>query len=199
MALDRQMILVAALDRLDQDGIEGVTMRRLANALGVQAPSIYWHYAGKPALVDAMANALLDGVARGNADLSDFRSLLRRSAREFRHALASRRDGALLYADSADTGENMRRLTRATIEALGKAHFDAETATRTSAALFRYTLGFSIEEQARARRADATPPAEDTDASFTFGVDLIVNGLGAPPPPNADRSADLIKAWRKLG
>jgi TetR/AcrR family tetracycline transcriptional repressor len=199
MALDRQMILAAALDQLDQAGLEGVTMRRLAQALGVQAPSIYWHYEGKPALVDAMANALLDGVARGTADSSDFRAVLRRSAREFRHALAARREGALLYAQSTVKGENMHRLSQAAIDALRAAHFDPDTAIGTSAALFHYTLGLSVEEQARPYRAGDAGSGDDADSHFTFGIDLIINGLGAPPPANADRSADLIKAWRKLG
>ena len=49
MALDRARILAAALALLTQDGLEGLTMRRLAASLGVKAASLYWHYAGKQA------------------------------------------------------------------------------------------------------------------------------------------------------
>jgi AcrR family transcriptional regulator len=56
-------VLAGALDLLDTDGLEGLTMRKLAAHLGVQAGALYWHFQSKRALLDAVADALLADVA----------------------------------------------------------------------------------------------------------------------------------------
>src|SRR5260370_28603336 len=58
----QELIVQAALTLLDEVGLEGLTMRRLATALKIQAPSLYWHFPNKQALLDGMADAIF-GVA----------------------------------------------------------------------------------------------------------------------------------------
>ena len=115
MALDRQIIVAAALDQLDQHGLEGFSMRRLAAALGVQAPSIYWHYPDKTALFDDMADALLQGVASQPDDAADYAAVLRHMAGQLRDALRRRRDGALVYAGTFVVRDNVLRLAETVI------------------------------------------------------------------------------------
>src|SRR6218665_3603504 len=110
MPLESPAIIAAALDLLDQAGLDGLTMRKLAEALDVQAPSLYWHFPGKPALLDAMANALLEDVARVPVDGLSYQVVLRRSSDELRRALQARRDGARVYAGTFVMGENVLRL-----------------------------------------------------------------------------------------
>ena len=43
MALDKRQIVTEALALLDADGLDGVTLRKLAARLGVQQPTLYWH------------------------------------------------------------------------------------------------------------------------------------------------------------
>ena len=45
--IERDTVVTTALELLDEVGIDGLTMRRLAQALDVQAPSLYWHFANK--------------------------------------------------------------------------------------------------------------------------------------------------------
>ena len=52
-------VVAAALDLLDQKGLDGLTLRDVAAAVHVQAPALYWHFASKRDLVDAMAQAML--------------------------------------------------------------------------------------------------------------------------------------------
>jgi AcrR family transcriptional regulator len=63
MALSRQGILDAAVALADANGIEAVTMRRLADELGVEAMSLYHHTPNKEALLDGMVDVLFDEVA----------------------------------------------------------------------------------------------------------------------------------------
>ena len=61
--LDRQTVVCAALRLLDRVGIEGLTVRKLAAELGVQAPALYWHFKSKQQLLDEMAStAFIDAV-----------------------------------------------------------------------------------------------------------------------------------------
>ena len=63
-AIARDNIVDAAFKLLDEAGMEGVTLRKVACSLGIRAPSLYWHFKSKQALVDAMADAMIVDVAR---------------------------------------------------------------------------------------------------------------------------------------
>lgn len=205
MALERTTIIAAALDLMDEAGLDGLTMRRLADALNVQAPSLYWHFASKPALLDAMANALLEDVASTPDGSADFRTILRRSADELRAALQSRRDGARVYASTSVMGENVLRLMQTMMEALDVGGFDPETSTRASVSLLHYVLGFAIEEEAWRGRRSADPTVEaglrhfiagDENARFDFGVDLILTGLSGHRSSEASQMDAFIRAFK---
>lgn len=59
MALQRETVARAALHVLDEVGLEGLTMRRLAAYLEVQNPSLYWHFTNKQELINCMAELMI--------------------------------------------------------------------------------------------------------------------------------------------
>src|ERR1043165_9533546 len=62
MALSRERILDAALALLDRDGLEALSMRKLGEALGVEAMSLYNHVPNKAALLDGIHELILTSV-----------------------------------------------------------------------------------------------------------------------------------------
>ncbi len=60
--LDRDRIVAVAVDLADADGIESLSMRSLARALGVEAMSLYHHVANKDDLLDGMVDAVFTAV-----------------------------------------------------------------------------------------------------------------------------------------
>ena len=60
--LSRDAILDRALAIADADGIDAVSVRRLARELGVTPMALYWHFAGKEALLHALGDRLLGGL-----------------------------------------------------------------------------------------------------------------------------------------
>jgi AcrR family transcriptional regulator len=56
--VNRKIIVNAALELLNESGLDGVTVRGLAARLGVQNPALYWHFPSKLALLDEMAQQL---------------------------------------------------------------------------------------------------------------------------------------------
>ncbi|MBY6265337.1 TetR family transcriptional regulator [Azospirillum sp. 412522] len=206
MRVQRQDIIDAAMALLDEGGVDGLTMRRLAGALRIQAPSLYWHFAGKQALLDAMADALLAEMVLPEEEMP-WDAWLRAVATEFRRALKSRRDGARVFAGTFPATDNVLRISDHIIARLRAAGADERLAVRTLFTLQYFVLGFTIEEQATmpppggqgegvnliqvaqrltAEQAARYPNAaatvrllasDDDDARFRFGLDRLIDGL----------------------
>jgi TetR/AcrR family tetracycline transcriptional repressor len=203
LALERDVITATALNLLDTEGLERLTMRRLADALGVQAPSIYWHFPGKPALLDEMADALLRNVGPDIDPVAPPPVILRQVAGELRAALLARRDGARLFAGTFVARANVLRVVETTMLALARAGFSGTSATTTVFTMFYFVLGFVIEEQARAElpegrvqellqqaagfaaAASLLPELlhPNGDARFAAGLDLILGNQWPPDTP----------------
>jgi AcrR family transcriptional regulator len=60
--LTRQRVVAAAVELADSDGIESISMRRLAQELGVEAMSLYTHVRNKDDLLDGMADAVISQI-----------------------------------------------------------------------------------------------------------------------------------------
>lgn len=147
MALDRDKILAAAFKLLDAEGLEGLTMRRLAQSMGVQAPSLYWHFESRSALLEGMADAMLDGVAHPSNKAETWDEVVRRVGRETRAALRARRDGAKLFAGTYPVSENVFRAADAIMTAIKGAGLSATMAGWATFTLIYFVIGFVIEEQ----------------------------------------------------
>lgn len=97
--LSRDRVLRAAVAIADADGIESVTMRRIGDALGAEAMSLYYHVANKAALLDGIVELVTteinDAVDQIDLPAADWKQAMRRrilSAREImlRHPWAPR-------------------------------------------------------------------------------------------------------------
>lgn len=60
--LSHERICAAALELIDQDGLEEFSTRKLGRVLGCEAMAIYWYYESKDALLDAIVDKLMSGV-----------------------------------------------------------------------------------------------------------------------------------------
>src|SRR5215475_6744049 len=85
--LSRDRILATAIRLADSEGREAVTMRRLGNALGVEAMSLYKHVANKDAILDGLLEGVLAEVELPQAG-GDWEAELRRAAHSLHDALA---------------------------------------------------------------------------------------------------------------
>lgn len=115
--LSKQRIREAALQIIDRDGLSGLSMRKLAVALGVQAASLYSHVSTKEELLHTVANDLADQVDVSGFAGDDWRAALSTWAGSYRAVLAehpnfvpflaygpSRREASLRMADAVHGG-----------------------------------------------------------------------------------------------
>jgi AcrR family transcriptional regulator len=149
--LTKAAIVQAALGLLDDVGMDGLTVRALAARLGVQAPALYWHVAGKRALLDEMATAIWrqigEEIAALPADLP-WRELMTAYAATVRAALLGHRDGAKAFSGSTLTDPDVVRRQETVYENLVRQGFTLPDAARALVLLHDFTIGFCVEEQA---------------------------------------------------
>lgn len=200
--LTRDDVLRAALDLLNETGIDALSTRKLAERLGVQSPTLYWHFKSKAALLDAMSQAvLLESRAREAPAASErWQDWLLADGRSFRHALLAYRDGARLHAGTRP-GEAQRESIEARLQLLCAAGFEPGPATLLMMSVGRFVVGWVLEEQS-AQAPDAPPSSTlkgpdaaqypllaagwqqtvggDADAVFDAALRLLVNGAASP-------------------
>jgi TetR/AcrR family tetracycline transcriptional repressor len=170
--LDRDKIVRAALQLLDEVGLDKLSTRTLADWLGVKSPALYWHFKSKGALVDAMAEAMLGDASWPDppAPGDDAAIWLADRGRAFRRALLAHRDGARVHAGTRPSPDQLSALNEQ-VAALTAAGFTPTDAARAALAVSRYTIGWVLEEQARAERPPTTGPAEG--AKRTASADTV--------------------------
>jgi len=195
----REEVVSAALELLDLVGLDGLSTRRLAEKLGVESATLYWHFRDKAALLAEIASLVL---ARHHTldvpgDTADWPVWFADNARSFRRALLACRDGALLHAGTTPNPVELARILPkvAYLVRAGLTETDAQMALMAAS---QFTVGCVLEEQARDSRS-ALPEHQrkevsksknaqapklalaispiDPNVAFEFGLDLIVSGL----------------------
>ncbi len=141
----------AGLELLNEVGLQGLTMRRIADRLGVAPPALYWHVENKQQLLDAMATVMfrraMIGLEAPRQDES-FDNWAADWARRLRSNLLRYRDGGKVFAGTAIADDLMYRTVELFLRALQDAGFGPRDAARCAHLLLHYTTGFVIEEQA---------------------------------------------------
>ncbi|MER6951604.1 TetR/AcrR family transcriptional regulator C-terminal domain-containing protein [Nonomuraea sp. NPDC000554] len=180
--MDRETVIATALDLLDEVGLDAVSTRQLAKRLGVEQPSLYWHFRTKKELLGAMAEVAMAPHATAPLPTpgDDWRDWFRENTRSFRRTLLMRRDGARLHAGSTPIGD-LDRIRRKMnfLVASGVPEQDARMAMLAAS---RFTVGSVLEEQADVAPGDSTDlppdvPPIDHEAAFEAGLTLILDGL----------------------
>ena len=110
-ALTRDALIAASFDVLQRDGIGALTMRSLADRLGVRAASLYWHVRDRGQLLELIASALLDAVPPSE-DGSNWRAAARAIADGLHDVVARHRDAARLLLDAPDAVDASRTAAR---------------------------------------------------------------------------------------
>jgi TetR/AcrR family transcriptional regulator, tetracycline repressor protein len=149
--LTKAAIVQAALDLLDEAGMDGLTVRALAARLGVQAPALYWHVAGKQALLDEMATQIWRRIGAVMSSLPadlPWREILTAYAATVRTELLAHRDGAKAFSGTTLTDPDLIRRQEITFDSLLRQGFTLPDAARGLLLLHDFTIGFCIEEQA---------------------------------------------------
>jgi TetR/AcrR family tetracycline transcriptional repressor len=170
--LTRQHLIDTALRLLDDVGLDGLTVRRLAAELGVQSPALYWHVRGKQELLDGMADEIIRGAGMGPPrDGEPWQEWLGRRARAYRRSVLAHRDGARIVANALVLNPATLRMFDEELTAMVGCGFTPVLALRTIAAINHYVNGSVLQEQTERQETAERPedPLADLAALLDGG------------------------------
>jgi AcrR family transcriptional regulator len=203
--LSRGRVLRAAVALADESGIGSLTMRKLGEALGVEAMSLYNHVANKDELLDGMVDLVFSEIDLPSGG-EDWKTAMRQRAVSARQALSRHRWAIGLMESRTSPGPATLRHHDAVIGSLRASGFSIEMAAHAYSVLDSYIYGFALQEASlpfdtaeetaelaemilKRLPADEYPhlteltvehvlqPGYDYGNEFAFGLDLILDGL----------------------
>lgn len=167
--LTRDRVLAAALDLADTGGIEALTMRGLARALGVEAMSLYHHTPGKSAILDGIVE-LVVGQIELPAGGGDWRSELRSSVVSAHDVLRLHPWACSLLMSAPHIGPARLRHIDALLGCLGRAGLPDDVTDLAYHTIDGHILGFTMWEAGYTNAIRSLPP----DFAAAFVRDLPV-------------------------
>src|SRR4029079_3374945 len=203
--LSRERVLRAAIVDADAGGLEAVTMRRLADELGVAPMALYRHVANRDDLIDGMVDVVF-GELYLPPTRTDWRRAMRKRAISVRDVLARHRWAIGLMESRSNPGPANLRHHDAVIGHLRAAGFDMEAVAHAYSLLDSYIYGFALtkmnlpfqasdeigavaQEMLEPYPLDAYPnlleiltehvmkPGYDYGDEFEYGLDAILDSL----------------------
>jgi AcrR family transcriptional regulator len=204
LPLSRDRILQAALDVVDSGGIESLTMRKLGQALGFEAMSLYNHVANKDDVLDGILDLVL-AESEPPSPAGDWDTAIRTSAISVHEALRRHSWSCTLLLSPGRIRPARLRYMDLLLGRLREAGFSAETTYHAYHVLDGHIFGFSLWEASHTYTAEEVSDFEEKFAqtitvdafpylhehaqqhfsegphrevrAFEFGLDLILDGL----------------------
>ena len=194
-------MLAAARSIADREGVEALTMRRLADALAVMPNSLYSYYPTKDALLDALLDSLLGEIDTAGLDVMGWREALVRIMDDSRRLLLSHPKLVDVFLTRPSAGPNAAHLGEVTFRTLRRAGLEGEEAVGAFRILLIFSLGYAafqaprLGDDERSKRGEsafrnlpgesfpevtniATPLARPPDdETFIAGIGWLIDGI----------------------
>ena len=218
--LTRQAVVEQALALADGEGMDAVTIRRLAELLGVTPMALYWHVKNKDELLTAMADQLLAEVTPQRDPDQPWHVQLRAMVTALLGVMRAHPCApALLATADKVRAANFTRATDTALELLGQAGFSLQEGFLIASQLLHDVIGLVDRQPACAPGMTDQQAAElhrqhrlamqalpidryprvvayavceepDPDSYFAFGLDLLMAGVEAMAQRRAPTAAD---------
>jgi AcrR family transcriptional regulator len=200
-------VLETGVELADRQGLDGLSMRKLADELGVAAMTLYYYVPNKVELVDGMIDIVFSEIEPPSLE-HDWKTAMRRRALSTRAALNRHRWAVGQMEGRTDHGPSNLRLHDAVLGCLRAAGFSLEMTVHAYSVQDAYIYGFALQETDMSSRTPDDFAAEaqrqmsayedvladyphlvevvgghvaesgyDYDTEFLFGLDLILDGL----------------------
>jgi AcrR family transcriptional regulator len=212
MQLTRGRIITKAIELLEAEGVEAVSMHRLATELGCSVMCLYHHVPSKCALLDGVADQVISAIEVTPMPDQSWEERLHAQARAVRKVARTYPRSVLAAVSRRPTSARILRPAENALSALTDAGFGAEDAVAIVRAFLAYIAGSIVREVGVApglaggeggttarpslRAAEfpqitqlsAQQRASNPEADFEFGLALLLQAAAARAP----RSADLV-------
>jgi AcrR family transcriptional regulator len=205
LPLSRDRVLAAAVGLADRSGLESLTMRKLAQELGVEAMTLYYHVQNKDDILAGIVDLVVREFELPSSE-GDWKAAIRRTAISANVALMRHPWAANLMLSGVHVSQARLRYMDAILGRLREAGFSADQTDHAYHALDSHILGYTLwvvgmdlgtEDDLAAMATEflkgfprdelphlaehieqhAKPRRPDDKGDFAFGLDLILDGL----------------------
>src|SRR4051812_26995823 len=189
--ITRDAIVDTALKVLDKEGLDGLSMRRVAEELGTGAASLYWHVGSKDGLLDLVFDRIIGEQHVPDPQPGRWREQLKEVARNMRKAIVSHRDVVEISLGRIPMGPNALDWSERVLAILRSGGVPDRLAVRGVWLLTSVVNGFTMDEN-----ADYTPTTggtEMTDEAAQMASNYVAS-LPRERFPNMVEVADEYQA-----
>jgi AcrR family transcriptional regulator len=187
--LSRDRVLRTALDLVDREGVDGLTMRRLGRELGVEAMSLYGYVDSKEDLIEGVVEQVFRQMPLIVPGPGRWQDRIRRHAQAYRSVLLDHPNAVRLVARRPLGTEGIAAFVESALAELQALGFDLEMADRVLGVVASFTLGHVAEQVGDEVRAGSLArPERDTIDADRFPLLARVGGM---KPTNYDHEFDL--------
>jgi AcrR family transcriptional regulator len=203
--MSRDRVLDAAIGLADAGGIESLTMRRLAQELGVEAMTLYYYVANKDEILNGIADLIVGEIELPPSG-ADWKAAIRKTAISANQVLLRHPWAANLVLSASGFSQARMQYMNALLGCLREAGFSPEMTDLAYHALESHIMGFTLwvvgmnlgsDEDVAALASDflrdfprgelphlaehieqhMKPRDPDDEGAFAFGLDLLLDGL----------------------
>jgi AcrR family transcriptional regulator len=162
--LTKEEVFRAAVALADRGGLESLTMRKLAEELGVGVMSLYYYVPNKDELITAMVDIVFNEIELPSTD-ADWKTAMRQRAISTREALNRHRWAVGLMESRAMPGPASFRVHDAVLGYLREGGFSIEMTVQAYSVLDAYIYGFALQEK--------TVPFEDAEGAAALAQEQV--------------------------
>jgi TetR/AcrR family tetracycline transcriptional repressor len=147
----QQRIIKAALELLDEEGLNNLSLRKLAAKLNIQAPALYWHFKSKEVLIDYMAESILQTEFKDitpRVHDEPWQEWLITLCKRLRKAMKAHRDGSRVVAGAhLYPAVTLIQIFEVAMESLTSSGIELQKANLMITTAIHFVFGNAIEEQ----------------------------------------------------
>lgn len=176
--LSRDVILCAALEMIDANGIDSLSMRQLGQVLGVEAMSIYHYFKNRDDLLDGVVEAvmqeIIDTVDKNHRRNQSWKTTARKFITAYRIVGNRRPNGFRLVAQRTLRTAAAKKVGRVLADAFVASGLTADQAVIAYRSMTCFVAGFVLLETSQMTPAYTTG---SFDLEFEKGLDIILKGI----------------------
>jgi len=182
--LTREDILRAALRVLDSDGADGLSMRRLARELGIEAMSLYHHFPNKDAILAGVIDLALEGEAPSGPMPERWQDVVTAAVVGFRRVLVKHPNALPIMATHPPTAPGAAAMyIQGPLRFLQSRGFSDEDAADLFQAVFAMSFGHAMLATSYGTLdLEDTPRVAFTEEAFTRTLAVLLDGYGERLP-----------------
>jgi AcrR family transcriptional regulator len=180
MQLTRERIITAAVELIEQEGVDAVSMRRIAAELGSGVMSLYNHVPSKAVLLDGVAERVLSGIDFTIDPGASWEDQVRAQARAFRQIARAYPRCTMVVVSRPATSDAALRPMEHALATLRAAGFSAEDAVRGMRAFIAYIIGSLVREVGVSPGLEPQRPLSQDPAVLSADIPIHVNQADFP-------------------